>query len=129
MVSALERARRSAQSAQSMLYDGRADIIEYRKQKDPESGITSYKEEAVERGLPCRLSFSEISSVSQTDSAADTAQVIKLFLAPDAAIAIKPGSKIIVTQNGKTVAYQCSGVPAVYATHQEIMLTLFQKWS
>nr|DAR13815.1 MAG TPA: head closure knob [Caudoviricetes sp.] len=127
MVSALERARKGAQSAQSMLYDGRADIIEYRKQKDPESGITSYKEEAVERGLPCRLSFSEISSVSQTDSAADTAQVIKLFLAPDAAI--KPGSKIIVTQNGKTVAYQCSGVPAVYATHQEIILTLFQKWS
>ena len=127
MVSALERARRSAQSAQSMLYDGRADIIEYRKQKDPESGITSYKEEAVERGLPCRLSFSEISSVSQTDSAADTAQVIKLFLAPDAAI--KPGSKVIVTQNGNTVAYQCSGVPAVYATHQEIILTLFQKWS
>lgn len=127
MVSALERARRSAQSAQRMLYDGRADIIEYRKQKDPEGGITSYKEEAVERGLPCRLSFSEISSVSQTDSAADTAQVIKLFLAPDAAI--KPGSKVIVTQNGNTVAYQCSGVPAVYATHQEIILTLFQRWS
>lgn len=127
MVSALERARKNAQSAQRMLYDGRADIIEYRKQKDPESGIISYEEETVERGLPCRLSFSEISSVSQTDSAADTAQVIKLFLAPDAAI--KPGSKIVVTQNGKTVAYQCSGVPAVYATHQEIILTLFQKWS
>ncbi|EFE91182.1 hypothetical protein GCWU000341_02290 [Oribacterium sp. oral taxon 078 str. F0262] len=127
MVSALERARRSAQSAQRMLYDGRADIIEYRKRKDPESGIISHKEETVERGLPCRLSFYEISSVSQTDSAADTAQVIKLFLAPDAAI--KPGSKIVVTQNGKTVAYQCSGVPAVYATHQEIILTLFQKWS
>lgn len=47
----------------------------------------------------------------------------KLFISPD--VAIKAGSKIIVTQHGRTTEYSNSGVPAVYPTHQEIMLTLF----
>ena len=51
---------------------------------------------------------------------------MKLFISPD--VLIKAGSKIIVTQHGRTTEYSNSGVPAVYPTHQEIMLTLFEGW-
>lgn len=44
-------------------------------------------------------------------------------------VVIKAGSKIIVTQHGRTTEYSNSGVPAVYPTHQEIMLTLFNGWA
>lgn len=54
-------------------------------------------------------------------------QSVKLFISPD--IVIKAGSKIIVTQHGRTTEYSNSGVPAVYPTHQEIMLTLFEGWA
>lgn len=71
---------------------------------------------------PCRLSYSKVSAAEQTESVAKTAQTITLFLSPDASI--KPGAEITVTQAGATATYECCGVPAVYATHQEIILTL-----
>ena len=76
---------------------------------------------------PCRLSYSNVSAVDQTEAAAKTAQVTKLFLSPDTQI--KSGSKITVTQAGITRAYECSGVPAVYPTHQEIVLTLSERYA
>ena len=39
------------------------------------------------------------------------------------------GSKITVTQNGVTTDYASSGKPAVYETHQEVILELKEKWS
>ena len=73
------------------------------------------------------ISYSNVSAVDQTESAAKTAQVTKLFLSPDTKI--KSGSKITVTQAGITRAYECSGVPAVYPTHQEIVLTLSERYA
>ena len=54
-------------------------------------------------------------------------QTTTLFISPD--VVIEPGSKIVVTQNGKTVAYKQSGEPALYNTHQEIILELFERWA
>lgn len=85
------------------------------------------KEVVALEGQPCRISFSKISQVVQNEVAASTTQGIKLFLSPD--VIIQPGSKITVTQNGVTTDYISSGVPAVYATHQEIMLELFERWA
>ena len=53
--------------------------------------------------------------------------VIKLFISSD--IVIKSGSKLTVTQTGVTTAYTGSGVPAVYPTHQETILELFESWA
>ena len=61
------------------------------------------------------------------DSVDAALQATKLFISPD--ITIKPGSKITVTQTGVTTEYTGSGVPAVYPTHQEIMLELFESWA
>lgn len=53
------------------------------------------------------LSYSNVSAVDQTETAAKTAQVTKLFLSPD--VQIRPGARITVTQAGITRAYECSG--------------------
>lgn len=127
MVSMIEAARNAARQAQESLYEGVATIIEYKKVKDEKTKTTKYENITIVEDQPCRVSFSNITTVSQGDSAASKKQTIKLFISPD--ITIKPGSKIIVTQNGITTDYTYSGVPARYSTHQEIMLELFERWS
>ena len=73
------------------------------------------------------LSFEKLNAVVQTDTAAKLTQGTKLFIAPE--IKIKPGSKIIVEQNGTTTEYSASGEPAVYFSHSEYMLELFKGWA
>lgn len=123
MDAAISAARRTLEST----YDGRADVTEHRKVKNEKTKITGYEDVTVLRGQPCRLSFSSVAAVSQSESAAKTAQTVKLFLSPD--VVIKPNSKITVTQNGTTGSYTNSSIPAVYATHQEIILEIFERWA
>ena len=44
-------------------------------------------------------------------------------------VTIPPASKLVVTQNGVTRCYRQSGVPAVYQSHQEILVELSERWS
>lgn len=127
MAGALEAARKAARKAQESTYEGKADVIEHKKVKNSKSNLTSYEDVVVLEGQPCRLSFSKITTVAQGETAAKAEQTTKLFISPD--IRIKPGSKIIVTQDGITTGYTYSGVPAVYSTHQEYMLELFKEWA
>ena len=124
---AIKQAQALARKAQEATYDGRCTVMEHQKVKDPKTKITTEKDVAVLENEPCRLSYSSVSAVDQTESAAKTAQVTKLFLSPDTKI--KPGVKITVTQAGVTRAYECSGVPAVYPTHQEIVLKLAERYA
>lgn len=107
-------------------YDGLCDITERQKVTRPNK-TTGFEEVKVIEEQPCRLSFSTISSAGASGSAAVVSQTIKLFLAPE--IKVKEGSKITVTQNGVTRDYRRSGTPAVYSTHQEIVLELFDGWA
>lgn len=108
------------------LYDGKCTITEHQKiQKENKS--TGFKDAVVLKDQPCRLSFQTISHTRPNESAASLNQTTKLFLAPE--IIVKPGSKLTVTQNGKTTDYTSSGEPAVYSTHQEIILDLFKGWA
>lgn len=127
MVKAMEAARQAARKALESAYDGRCDIVEYQDVTDEGTGLSQGEEAVVLEGQPCKLSFEKQAAVSQTDTAAAVTQGLKLFLAPE--IKIRPGSKIIVTQNGITGAYSASGEPAVYGTHQEIALELFGRWA
>jgi hypothetical protein len=109
------------------LYNGRCDIIENIEVKDPITKITKHQESVIITNQPCKLSFQRISAVNQSEVAASVGVSVKLFISPD--ITIHSGSKITVTQNGRSKEYQSSGEPAVYTSHQEIMLELFQGWS
>lgn len=109
------------------LYKGVCSIIEYVSSIDSTAKRTKFTETTVLTNQPCRLSFKTISSTNQNDTGASITQSIKLFISNE--IQIKPGSKIIVSQNGITTAYKNSGEPAIYANHQEIMLELFKERS
>ena len=118
---------KAARKAIESTYIGSLVVIEHQKVKDEVTKLTGYKDVAVIENQPCKLSFESLKTASQSDSAATVTQTTKLFVSPD--IVIKAGSKITVTQAGTTTDYTCSGVPAVYLTHQEIILDLFEDWT
>lgn len=110
-----------ARKAFEAMYDKKATIVEYQEKKV--NYVTKNQEVTVLENQPCRLSFSNIAEASQTDTKTNVVQTIKLFLSPD--VTIKPGSKIIIDGN----AYCRSGKPAVYGTHQEVILGEFRGWA
>ena len=115
-----------ARKAFESMYDGTCTITEYQEYVK-ENKSTGHHEVKVLEGQSCRLSFSTSHATNQTDTAAQLVQTIKVFLAPE--IKVAPGSKITITQNGVVGEYKNSGVPAMYDTHQEIMLELFKGWA
>lgn len=127
MVKALEDARKAARRAQEAMYEGLCTIVEYRVVRDEKTKLSEEKEVVVAEGLPCRLSFEKLDAAFRTEAATAVSQGIKLFLSPE--IKVSSGSKIIVTQNGMTGEYSASSVPAMYPTHQEIILGLFRGWA
>lgn len=86
---------------------------------------TSFRAKTVYEDEPCRLSFKTVNSASGTGTVTKISQLITLFISPD--IDIKAGSKITVTHDGRTTDYKRSGFPAVYKTHQEIPLELYDE--
>lgn len=114
-------------TAVESLYDGRMSIIQYDEITDPETKITDSKEVVKAEGIKCRLSFKSVSGTNEDGEAATVQQVTKVFTSPD--IKIPPGSKLVITQNGITREYEQSGEPAVYSSHQEIVVNLFKGWA
>lgn len=118
---------KSYQDALRRLWDGLCDVYVLETAVNKANGRDEPTEVQKLHGEPCRLSFSSISSTTEQDSAPLTQQSLKLFL--DKSVAIPPGSKIVVTQEGQTNAYAQSGPPAVYSVHQEIMLVPFERYA
>lgn len=116
-----------ARAAIESEYRGVCDIAVTAQTENPETGITQLSEEVVLREQPCRLSFESLKNAENTETAARVSQRAKLFISPD--IKILSGSKITVTQDGLTREFAASGIPAVYPTHQEIMLRLLADFS
>ena len=127
MVSAVRAAQAAARKAVEATYFGTLTVTEMIKVKDEKSKLTKTEPVVVLENQPCKLSFETLKAAVQTDSAANIAQITKLFVSPD--VSIRAGSKITVTQDNVTADYTYSGVPAVYPTHQEIILTLFERYA
>lgn len=116
-----------ARKAVEMFYTGTCTVVEYQEVKKANKS-TAFEEVVVLENQPCRLSYSTIDRTSGTDTGASSiVKITKLHISPD--INVKAGSKIIVTQNNATEVYKNSGEPAIYTTHQEIVLELFEGWS
>lgn len=105
------------------LYTGKCDVFEY---KSNTTGVIKQQEVKIFENIPCRISYKKNINGLKNEVVSSAEQTIVLFISPD--IDIKKGSKIVVTQNNKTVAYKSSGEPAMYQTHQEITLELFKGW-
>lgn len=123
----VSKAKGIARKAIESTYDGVVTVEEFKKIKDESTKLTASKAVVVLENQPCRLSFEGLQAVNQSKSAASVTQTTKLFISPD--VTIKAGSKMTVTQAGKTTVYTHSGIPAVYDTHQEIILELFEDWA
>lgn len=126
MKTAIQKARAAHRAAVEALYEDTCTVTEYKETTDEVTKLSQWREETLLADQPCKLSFESIQSSQPDGTAAVISQSIKLFLAPG--LTICPGSKISVTHQGSTIDYANSGVPAVYPTHQEILLTLFEGW-
>lgn len=110
------------------MYEDTLTVKEHVKEKNEKTKLMDSKEVVVLEAQPCKLSYENVSAASETNTAASIAQVIKIFLAPE--IKIKPGSKLTVaTKAGMVQDYKQSGIPAIYPTHQEIVLEVFERWA
>lgn len=108
------------------LYKDTCTISEYKKVLNDDKS-TSLVKTVVYENQPCRLSVSSKSSDTDTDSATKQSQTITLFLSPD--VVVKSGSDIVVTHEGRETEFKNSGYPAIYPTHQEIMLELSKEYA
>lgn len=113
-------------TALKLLWTDRCDVFNY-EEYTRSNKSTGHREVPVLQGLPCRLSFSTSNNTSNSGGASSVDQLIKLFLSTD--VEIPAGSKISITRDGKTVDYKQSGEPARFASHQEIVLVLFDGWA
>lgn len=121
--SAFVKARKAIES----LYDGKCTITETQEVEN-EDHTTSQEDVDVYTDIPCRLSVNTISAASDSDNdAASVSKVIKLFLSPD--VAITSGAKVTVTQCSLSGVYRSASEPAMYHSHQEVILELQDRWS
>lgn len=116
----------AVRKAIEQMYIGTCTITEHQKVKK-ENKSTGFQDVVVLENQPCKLSFEKITNTSQTETAALVVQTAKVLIAPE--IRIKPGSKLTITQNNVTTEFKNSGEPAMFGSHQEIILELFKGWS
>ena len=109
-----------------MLYDGRATVYNKTGSNPDSYGITRQTEAVVYTDIPCRLSYRNKSSNEQ-DAVGTLNQIILMFC--DTQYSIPAGSKIEFTQYGQTHTYKCSGLAAMYQSHQEIELVTFEEYA
>lgn len=126
MKAAIQRARIAHKKALELLHEDVCDIYKLESVRDEATKITKQRPVIAWEQVPCKLSFESLDAVTMGDGAAEKKISIKLFLSAD--IEVKEGSKIVVQHQGEETAYQRSGVPAIHATHQEIMLEPFERW-
>jgi len=118
---------RAARAAIERLYDGRCTAIVRKGSVNPVTKRTEFGESELYIDQPCRLSFGRSKNITGDGAVASVSQAVSLFIAPE--LSIPEGTKIIVTQSGVTTAYSNSGTPSIYPTHQEIQLSLFERWA
>lgn len=111
-------------AAVELTYTDKCTVTHYEKYTRS-NRTTAFREIVEYSSLPCRLSFSRIYPAEGTGTVTETRRSVKLFVSPDVVIA--PGSKITVTRGSVSMDYKQSGAPAVYETHTEIPLELFDE--
>lgn len=86
---------------------------------------TAFRENVKYSDIPCRLSLESKNAAAGTGTVTNISQSVMLFVSPD--VEIKAGSKITVKHDGVSTDYKQSGFPAVFKTHREIPLELFDE--
>lgn len=127
MLDAVKQAQSMHRSAVEARYDGTCQIFGMQPVKNPDTKVTRQAEVLMLKDLPCHLSYSAAPPAAGSGTITTAVQTIKLFLAPETVI--EPGSRIEVTQTGRTESFHQSGKAAVYSSHQEISLELWKGYA
>ena len=101
--------------------------VTVREEYEKDNGATGFREIVLFENAPCRLSYKSVVATASSEAVATVKQEIKLFIAPE--LNIPPGCKITVERNGSATDYTRSGKSALYSSHQEVVLDLFERWS
>lgn len=123
----IESAYRIMRNRIEQMYEDRCTVYEQMDVFDKKTKVKKGKRVAILEDEPCRLSFSRLEAGEKADPASMPSQTVKLFISPD--IDIKTGCVIEIRHKGRTYEYERSGQPAVYSSHQEIVLQLYERWS
>ncbi len=107
-------------------YTGICTVTEMQGVKEPGTNILKQTPVVVLTDQPCKMTHKSSDTTTVVNGVAVQSQSIKLLISPD--IEIKPGSQIKITQDGRTADFKRSGLPAVYPSHQEISLIIFDKF-
>ena len=123
----IKQAQRMHRKAIEATYDGTCRIYGMQSVKDTVTKVTRQEETLLQDGIACHLSYSSTALAAGSDTVTGVAQTIKLFLEPEPVV--PPGSRIEVTQQGRTESYAQSGKAAVYSSHQEILLEIWKEYA
>jgi len=113
-------------SAMRSMWNDTCTVYEYQPVLHPNK-TTTHEETTIISDEPCRLSFTKLLSASQTETAAQTPQIVKLFL--DENLEIKTGCKIVVVRRDKEFVFGYSGEAGIFDHHQEISLIPWEGWA
>lgn len=126
MKNMLEAAKAAAKQAVEALYEDECTVTAFVPTINEETGVTEPVETVLYENIPCRISFDANTAAADSEAPAIDRDAT-LFIAPD--VDIPAGSKISITRQGMTTDYHRSGVAAMYATHQEIKLKLYEEYA
>lgn len=123
------KALKRAKDVFESIFDVEMDAYEYEEYK--EGNITEFREKKYLSDVKCAVSYRD-KAISRSKAGSDgdiymgISREIKLYLPIE--VKLKKGSKIVITSNGHKVSYKNSGEPAIYETHQEIGIKLWDRW-
>lgn len=107
-------------------YTGKCTVTEMQGIKEPGTNILKQTPVIVLTNELCKMTHKSSDTTTVVNGVVVQSQSIKLLISPD--LEIKPGSKVTITQDGRTADFKRSGPPAVYPSHQEISLVIFDKY-
>lgn len=123
----LDQTRKIMRDKIESMYEDKCTVYEQKNVRDKKTKVSKKETVVVISEEPCRLSFSSLQAERKADPASTPSQTAKLFISPD--VGIKPGCKIEICHKGHIYEYERSGLPAVYHSHQEIVLEPLERWS
>lgn len=127
MADAIRQAQGMHRKAMEGTYDGTCRAYGMGAVKDPVTKVTRQEEVMLLDGIPCHLSYTGTGAAAASGTVTAVPQTARLFLGPG--LEVPPGSRIEVTQQGRTGSYAKSGKASVYASHQEIPLELWEGYA
>lgn len=119
-----ERYLKARRKALERFYCGQMTVYADIEHTDPITHHTSFRPEPVLIDIPCRLS-KQTAGATRDENGPVAEETINVILAPE--YKIPPGSVIEIKQHLKSGRYQQSGVPRIYADHQQIDLVVYEE--